>query len=116
MGYTVFFQKKLSNLLLKEPGRLDCGCTENYTWIMEHLPHFAARLRQLRAAAKMTQHELAERSGIHRQTIARIELGDHQPSWQTALALARALGVNCLAFQEDAGQAEAPPAKKGRKR
>ena len=33
------------------------------------------RLRHLRERAPMSQEELAERSGVHRVTIARLELG-----------------------------------------
>jgi transcriptional regulator with XRE-family HTH domain len=73
---------------------------------------FAARLREVRAAAKMTQHELAERSGVHRQTIARLELGTREPTWETVQALARALGVSCQAFETQPAEAETPPAKK----
>jgi transcriptional regulator with XRE-family HTH domain len=80
---------------------------------MADLPPFAARLRQLRAEAKMTQFELAGRSGLNRQSIAKLELGERQPSWETVQLLARALGVGVAAFDED--QAEAP-AKKTRKR
>jgi transcriptional regulator with XRE-family HTH domain len=84
---------------------------------MKNTSDFAARLRQLRAAAKLTQEELAERAGIHRQTIARLELGTRKPAWDSVLALARALGVDCTAFQmDDAGHAEAKPARKGKKR
>ncbi len=77
---------------------------------------FATRLREVRAEAKMTQHELSERSGVHRQTIAQLETGARRPTWDTVQLLARALGVSCEAFQTDAGQAEAAPAKKTRKR
>ncbi len=102
--------------------------------VMEDLPSFAARLREARADAKMTQHELAERSGVHRQTIARLELGTREPTWQTVQLLAGALGVDCRVFgdpslqppaaepskprgrpRKDAGQDEPAPAKKTRK-
>jgi transcriptional regulator with XRE-family HTH domain len=60
-----------------------------------------------------TRHELAARSGVHRQTIAMLEAGERVPSWDTVQALARALGVSVTAFetQPDA----TPPAKKRRK-
>jgi transcriptional regulator with XRE-family HTH domain len=75
---------------------------------------FAARLRQARAEAKMTQEELAARSGVHRLTIARLETGARQPTWETVQVLARALGVDCTAFQTDAEAATPPAKKKGR--
>jgi transcriptional regulator with XRE-family HTH domain len=77
---------------------------------------FAARLRQLRADAKMTQQELAERAGSHRQTIAHLENGTRQPTWETVQALARALGVDCKAFEALPAEAETPPAKKTTKK
>jgi transcriptional regulator with XRE-family HTH domain len=80
---------------------------------MENLPPFAKRLRELRDAAKMTQTELAERAGSHRQTIAQLETGVRKPTWETVQALARALGVSCQAFETEQPE---PPAKKGRKR
>jgi transcriptional regulator with XRE-family HTH domain len=73
---------------------------------------FSDRLKQLRDAAKMTQHELAARSGVHRQTIATLEAGERVPSWDTVQALARALGVDCKAFETLPAEAETPPAKK----
>jgi transcriptional regulator with XRE-family HTH domain len=82
---------------------------------MKTLNNFAARLRQLRADAKLTQEELAERSGAHRQTIARLELGTRQPTWETVQLLAAALGVSCEAFQTEVRPA-GTPARKGKKR
>lgn len=79
---------------------------------MKDLPLFAARLRDLRDAAKLTQHELAHRTGLHRQAIAKLETGVTRPTWDTVQALARALGVDCTAFQDDAGRVEPTPAKK----
>jgi transcriptional regulator with XRE-family HTH domain len=87
---------------------------------MGTMTHFAARLRDVRAEAKMTQYELADRSGLHRQTIARLELGERQPSWETVQILADVLGVDFSAFadpalRKNAGQAEATPAKRKRR-
>jgi transcriptional regulator with XRE-family HTH domain len=80
---------------------------------MKDLPVFAARLRELRGAAKLTQHELAERTGLHRQAIAKLETGVTRPTWDTVQALARALGVSCEVFQVEEKPVEtAPPAKK----
>jgi transcriptional regulator with XRE-family HTH domain len=82
---------------------------------MTDLPLFSVRLRELRDAAKMTQHELADRASIHRQTIAQLETGVRKPSWDTVQALATALGVDCSAFQSSPPPA-AEPEKKLRKR
>jgi transcriptional regulator with XRE-family HTH domain len=70
--------------------------------------HFAGRLKELREARNLTQQQLAELSGMQTNTIARLERGERQPSWETALALAGALGVRCEAFTaEPEGQEKA---------
>jgi transcriptional regulator with XRE-family HTH domain len=78
---------------------------------------FARRLTQLREAAQLSQYELAKRAGVTRQTLSRLEMGDSVPNWPTVQALARALGVDCTAFQTD-DQAEAgepqPKKRKGK--
>lgn len=56
----------------------------------------------MRGEAELTQHELAERSGVHRQSIARLELGTREPSWEMVQKLARALGVPVGRFTDPA--------------
>lgn len=78
---------------------------------------FGSRLKALRAKAGLSQEKLAELSGLHRQAIAKLESGTHEPSWGTVRALADALGVKCDAFTEDeeigsSSQAPAPSAPK----
>ena len=51
------------------------------------------KVKQYRKAARMTQSQLAERSGVSRQTISDIETGKHDPTISVVLLLARALGV-----------------------
>ena len=51
------------------------------------------KVKQYRTSAHMTQLQLAERSGVSRQTISDIETGKHDPTISVALLLARALGV-----------------------
>ena len=55
---------------------------------------FGERLRSLRTDRGTTQEELARRSGVHRVTIARIEMGEQLPRYQTLQALAGALGLS----------------------
>ena len=50
-------------------------------------------LKRLRAAATMSQDDLAEASGVSKKTIARIEAGRHAPHPHTIQQLARALKV-----------------------
>jgi transcriptional regulator with XRE-family HTH domain len=71
---------------------------------------FGLRLKTLRKQAGLSQEKLAEQSGLHRQAIAKLELGTHEPSWGTVRALADALGVKCDAFTEE--DSEVPPAKR----
>lgn len=52
-----------------------------------------AGLAQERQARGMTQEQLAEASGVHRVTIARIETGEVSPKAETLKRLADALGV-----------------------
>ena len=50
-------------------------------------------LRRLRAAADLTQSELASRAGIPRATLASMERAGANPGIQAVLAVAKALGV-----------------------
>lgn len=73
---------------------------------------FAGRLRELRAAAGMSQTELADRAGMTKDGIAHLEQGRRAPSWETILALCAALDVECTAFT----QAPKTMSKRGRGR
>jgi len=50
-------------------------------------------LRRLRDARGLTQAALAERAGLSRIFIAKVEAGDRLPSWPTFDRLARLLGA-----------------------
>jgi putative transcriptional regulator len=52
-------------------------------------PKISNSVRELRAAAKLTQEELAQRVGVTRVTINCLENGVYQPSLELALKLAR---------------------------
>src|SRR5262245_28940275 len=73
---------------------------------------FAARLKELREGAGLTQPQLAERAGLSKAGVADLEQGRREPSWATAVALAEALGVDCLAFLQE--PAERPETGRGR--
>jgi transcriptional regulator with XRE-family HTH domain len=79
------------------------------------VPRFAERLIELRKKASLTQQQVAERAGIHKLTVAKLEQGIREPSWATVLALANALDVNCLAFAENDAPS-GPPRKRPRGR
>jgi transcriptional regulator with XRE-family HTH domain len=61
---------------------------------------FGLRLKELREAAGLTQAQLAERAGLHRQGIVKLERGEREPAWGTVLALVEALGVSCDEFRQ----------------
>src|SRR5947199_6997239 len=61
---------------------------------------FAARLKELREGAGLTQPQLADKAGLSKAGIADLEQARREPSWATAVALAEALAVDCTAFLE----------------
>jgi transcriptional regulator with XRE-family HTH domain len=79
---------------------------------------FGQRLKQLREEAGLTQPQLAERAGMNRFGVAKLEQGQREPSWDTVQRLAKALGVGCSAFEGtvSAEDEPAPPSKRGRPR
>lgn len=78
---------------------------------------FAGRLRQLREEAGLSQKALAEKAGLVTSAIGHLEQGLRKPTWETVLALARALGVSCSAFESHEGPAtEETPRPRGRPR
>jgi transcriptional regulator with XRE-family HTH domain len=60
---------------------------------------FGERLKSVRESSGLSQAQLAERAGCHTFTISKLERGEQEPAWPLVLALAKALGVDCLAFQ-----------------
>jgi transcriptional regulator with XRE-family HTH domain len=75
---------------------------------------FAARLKELRESAGLTQQELADKVGLSLGAIRHLEQGLNEARFSTINALAEALGVNCLAFNQEPGQMS--KAKRGRPR
>jgi transcriptional regulator with XRE-family HTH domain len=71
--------------------------------------YFSLKLKDLRRKAGLSQAQLAARSGVSREAIARYETGPRIPTLTVAQALAEALGVDCTAFVE-------PRRRKGKKR
>jgi DNA-binding XRE family transcriptional regulator len=54
---------------------------------------FACRLRELRAAAGLTQFALAKLADITPQTVYQLEADRCDPKWSTVVSLAAALGA-----------------------
>jgi transcriptional regulator with XRE-family HTH domain len=69
---------------------------------------FGGRLKRLREERALTQQDLAERSGCHAMTITKLERGVQEPAWPLVLALAKALGVTCEAFNGVAAEQRPP--------
>ena len=70
---------------------------------------FGKRLRELRAAAGLTQRQLAERAGLTREGVAYLETGRHDPRWTTVVALCMALGITSDQFLQPPGAGTATP-------
>jgi transcriptional regulator with XRE-family HTH domain len=76
---------------------------------------FKDRLKQLRDAKGWTQQQLASASGLGQRSVSNLEQGRNKPTWDSVIALARALGVSCEAFMAARGSAKPEP-KRGRGR
>ncbi len=70
-------------------------------------PTFGQRLRTLREEAGLTQQQLADRAGMTKGAISRIEADKRSPIWETVISLARALGVPVGAFDVEPPEGEA---------
>jgi transcriptional regulator with XRE-family HTH domain len=77
---------------------------------------FAGRLRSLREAAGLSQYALAKRSGLSKQALSRLELGENEPIWTTVQRLAVALAVDCREFVDPSIQPEPEPPSRPRGR
>lgn len=68
--------------------------------MLDNATSFAKRLQALRKKAELSQYALAKRSGLSKQAVSNLEMGNREPTWQTVQLLARALGVDCRAFAD----------------
>ena len=74
---------------------------------MAHSPlshDLLARLAHARKAANLTQAELAERAGLSRMTVQRLESGSLDPRLSTLQELARVLNMELHAVPAQAAQ------------
>ena len=76
---------------------------------------FGQRVRELRLAQGLTQEDLAERCGLFRTYMSRIETGVANPSLTMVHALATSLGVPIAALF-GADMAAPAPSKRGSQR
>lgn len=67
-------------------------------------PALAQVVRELRAAQRISQEELAARAGVHRTWIGKLERAEVNPTWGSTKRLARGLRVThaALAAMEEA--------------
>lgn len=81
---------------------------------------FGRRLKELREQAGLTQEQLARKADLSTSFLSKLEQKDHDPSWTTVQALAKALGVDCTAFADGDGASveearTAPKKSRGKK-
>jgi putative transcriptional regulator len=57
------------------------------------MPELTTKLKEYRARYDMKQGELAERVGVRRETIIRLEKGLYNPSLKLAMDIARVFGT-----------------------
>jgi transcriptional regulator with XRE-family HTH domain len=61
---------------------------------------FAEKLKVLRSDQSLSREELAVKSGLARGTVRDYEQGLRSPTLESAVKLARALGVSVAVFEE----------------
>jgi transcriptional regulator with XRE-family HTH domain len=69
---------------------------------------FGQRVRELRMAAGMTQEDLAERCGLFRTYMSRVETGQANPTLTMIHALADSLGVPVVSLFTRSAPATVP--------
>ena len=98
-------------MLLNKPGILYRGKDPN------HVPGLAAKLREAREAAGLSQVAAGEKSGVHHISIAKFETKKSTPTVRVLYLLAKAYGVKVadLLPPELTAEDEQPAPKKPRK-
>lgn len=78
--------------------RTSLGRTGGVASVPNGKGRFGTRLKELREAAGLTVYALAKRAKLTQINIHRIENGERDPAWATAVKLAEALGVSLSEF------------------
>ena len=60
---------------------------------------FGVRLKEIRQRAGLSQEDVARAAGVTLGAVSKIETGKVGPTWATATAIAKALGVSVAAFE-----------------
>ncbi|MFM9028790.1 MAG: helix-turn-helix domain-containing protein [Bacteroidota bacterium] len=71
------------------------------TYASRQASRVATRMKQERENRKWSQQELADRAGIDRKTVNRIERGHFSPSMETYFMLCQAMKVSATHFISD---------------
>jgi transcriptional regulator with XRE-family HTH domain len=82
-----------SDVSVPRPGEVKPARPDQQTDRIERRPHVGDRIAQLRRERGLTQESLAERAGISRETVKKIERQKRSPSLSMLEILAEALGV-----------------------
>ena len=53
------------------------------------MAEFICNLKKYRLLKELTQEQLAEKVGVRRETIMRLEAGKYNPSWKLAIDISR---------------------------
>lgn len=64
-------------------------------------PTFGQRLRSARLKSGLTQMQLADKAGVGRNTVPRLERGEQQPLLETARRLEKVLGTDLLGNSDE---------------
>lgn len=68
------------------------------------MPELVTKLKEYRAKLDMKQGELAEKVGVRRETIIRLEKGQYNPSLKLAMDIAKVFGTTVeelFTFEEE---------------
>ena len=68
------------------------------------MPELITKLKEYRAKHDMKQGELAEKVGVRRETIIRLEQGQYNPSLKLAMDIAKVFGTTVeeiFSFEDD---------------
>jgi len=61
---------------------------------------FGDRLKELIERRGLSQYAVAKLSGVSKQGLSKLVMGEREPTWETVQRLALALGVDCREFTD----------------
>lgn len=84
--------------------------TRSFSGVSDQKGQFGRKLKQLREKAGLSVYALAKRTKLTQSNIHRIENGERDPAWASAVKLAKALGVSMSEFDDVPDSDSLPPA------